>query len=686
VNKTLSYVFCLLLVTIASSIHAQSPPTLRCISLDENDDITLEWTNPADTGADFNKFLIYYRASSTSPFSIISEVTDYSQTSVLLTGSYAGDGAFFMRTNVNSFADTSIGSDTVSPIILQVSNFGNVATLFWSEMTLASPDSTYRVFRQESGATSLQQFASTKFDQTSVLDSVSSCSTTVEYQVRIKGQGGCFSKSNVPEKLIVDDVPPLKTNLLYASVDTSSGLVDLAWRKSASPDGNGYFVYYFDLFVRTDTIYGVDVLKHTYANHGIDANAQAETLSVAPYDQCFDSSAMWYNLAADSLRLKTIFVDSIDYDVCTGKLAIKWNAPKGKFPVGVQNLSAFEVYRSGAGKPSERIGLLGAADSIYIDSGLIAGEKYTYVVVAIDEENGVKANSNKFVLDLKKASSPDYFLIHSIKNNHETGKNEVHVLVDSSAQTSHYRLLRSLVGSDKFVTIGEREAKSGSFKMVDQGSDAGQSSFLYKVQAYDVCDRVIGVSDSVESLFCQATKKEVLLENELVWNDYIGFDLMGSSELGYELVRVNTETEQLMFQPDLHEYVDDVSDLDLVSGRVCYYVRSVEADGNAFNKSDTTVSNLACVEFDPKAAIPNCFSPNNDAINDVFLPAVNFINQEAYTLQIFDRAGVKVFESTDPLEGWSGNGRPMGVYAYYLQMENASGDQVSFSGKVHLIR
>ncbi|SIT93566.1 gliding motility-associated C-terminal domain-containing protein [Pontibacter indicus] len=53
--------------------------------------------------------------------------------------------------------------------------------------------------------------------------------------------------------------------------------------------------------------------------------------------------------------------------------------------------------------------------------------------------------------------------------------------------------------------------------------------------------------------------------------------------------------------------------------------------------------------------IVNAFSPNGDGINDNWtIPELRFYN-EVY-IQVFDRSGVRVFETNDPEKGWDGRG------------------------------
>jgi len=69
--------------------------------------------------------------------------------------------------------------------------------------------------------------------------------------------------------------------------------------------------------------------------------------------------------------------------------------------------------------------------------------------------------------------------------------------------------------------------------------------------------------------------------------------------------------------------------------------------------------------------IPNVFSPNGDGINDYFL--VEYSGDELFYLVIYDRWGVKCFETNNSQQGWDGrdlNGKAVseGVYFYSVEM------------------
>lgn len=94
--------------------------------------------------------------------------------------------------------------------------------------------------------------------------------------------------------------------------------------------------------------------------------------------------------------------------------------------------------------------------------------------------------------------------------------------------------------------------------------------------------------------------------------------------------------------------------------------------------------------------VPNAFTPNEDGLNDIFIPVYEGIELTQYLLMIYDRQGRLVFKSTNANIGWDGrdlNGQlcPQGVYSYYIhhwtQMDDLRGTgQPVISGGVTLIR
>ena len=77
--------------------------------------------------------------------------------------------------------------------------------------------------------------------------------------------------------------------------------------------------------------------------------------------------------------------------------------------------------------------------------------------------------------------------------------------------------------------------------------------------------------------------------------------------------------------------------------------------------------------------IPNSFSPNNDLVNDTFKVAIN--NYNSFKLNIYNRYGQLIFESTDPSEGWDGKiGNDLAPISTYVMRVEI----LDLFGKLHI--
>ena len=96
-------------------------------------------------------------------------------------------------------------------------------------------------------------------------------------------------------------------------------------------------------------------------------------------------------------------------------------------------------------------------------------------------------------------------------------------------------------------------------------------------------------------------------------------------------------------------------------------------------------SDLICQDY----TVPNVFTPDGNGINELFVINDNCIKD--FHLQIYNRWGMKLFETTLPGHGWdgrtdSGLPSPEGTYYYILKTISLSGKESSSAGSVLLLR
>lgn len=87
---------------------------------------------------------------------------------------------------------------------------------------------------------------------------------------------------------------------------------------------------------------------------------------------------------------------------------------------------------------------------------------------------------------------------------------------------------------------------------------------------------------------------------------------------------------------------------------------------------------------------PNAFSPNGDGLNDVFKAKNNYKSIIEFHAYIINRWGQKLFDWTNPADGWDGkhHGKdvPDGVYFLLVKARGADGKDYNIRKDVNLLR
>ncbi len=202
------------------------------------------------------------------------------------------------------------------------------------------------------------------------------------------------------------------------------------------------------------------------------------------------------------------------------------------------------------------------------------------------------------------------------------------------------------------------------------------------------CPPDLAVS-SVCDLVDNATPSEDF-ENTLTWtnpnlscaDDVASYNIYyaQSPNSNFTLIETNPSAEDtsLIHQPSF------------ISIAGCYVVTAVDSVGNESIHSDTV-----CVDNCPYYELPNAFTPNGDGDNELFIPfPYRFIDH--IELEIYDRWGGLVFETTDPDINWDGKNLKdkdllEGVYFYKCKvfeqrLQGVLPRSETLSGYIHLIR
>jgi gliding motility-associated-like protein len=100
---------------------------------------------------------------------------------------------------------------------------------------------------------------------------------------------------------------------------------------------------------------------------------------------------------------------------------------------------------------------------------------------------------------------------------------------------------------------------------------------------------------------------------------------------------------------------------------------------------------IKTINITPEFALytPSAFTPNGDGDNDIFLAKGNGL--ESFEMQVFDRWGGIVFESSDIEYGWNGldasdNLIGLGIYLYHISVYDYNGKLWVYNGEINLMR
>ena len=118
-----------------------------------------------------------------------------------------------------------------------------------------------------------------------------------------------------------------------------------------------------------------------------------------------------------------------------------------------------------------------------------------------------------------------------------------------------------------------------------------------------------------------------------------------------------------------------------------YWVVLTVTDRN--NCVDTAMT-LITVVPDVVIYIPNAFTPNDNGVNDVWMPVISNYGNEFYEVIIYSRWGEMVFKSNDPHVGWNGkvNGKTVeaGVFTYRITYSDVFNKKYIKTGTVTVVR
>ena len=674
-KKTALYFFIIFSTLCAFSLKSQvAAPQLRCISVTSPTSAVISWVIPSDPANLFTQYQVWTSATQSGIYTMIGTINTYTQTTFTHAPANVGLQSQYYYLTTVSGTYTSVPSDTIRSIYLNISNPGNgVVGLNWNAIKiplLLTSSPTYTVSREAPAGVWSPIYIGNKLN---FKDTIYICKVFYNYKVEISDSYGCVSLSNIIGDTCYNVQSPNILVLDSVSVN-SSGQAVIGWPPASSSDVVSYIIYSVspgNFLTGLDTIYGYNNTSFTYT--GSAAGTSSEGYCIAAIDSCG-------NYSIPSISHNSIFLNAPTYDLCTRTASFAWTS-YSNLPKGILN---YDIYCSINGSTYTIIG--STISTSFSHSGLIPGYLYCYIIRVKNTDLSISASSNVQCVTASGLPGPTYAYINSVSVITENKQVEIAYTIDNINPYSGCNIYKSEDGLTFTKLAFVPYSIVTPQKYLDKNVKTTEKNYYYKIQIADNCNNPGVWSDTSKTIVLHVSnEKENIFYNTLTWDDYTLWNAGVESFNIYRAVNGIFDPNPISNVPFATKtYVDDVQNLVSDQGKFSYYVEAVEGIGNIYGFKDVAKSNPADAYLEVSIFVPNAFAPKG--INNVWLPIAQYVEKTDYKVMVFNRWGTKVFETTNDTEGWTGDAATDEVYVYLIEYKNARGEFIQLKGHLNIIR
>lgn len=671
---------------------ALDAPVLRCISINNSGDVTIDWDPTTGPGplSEFRAYNIYRATNIGGPYTLLLAVNNINNT--IYTDIAASPALTQVYYYIETIYDDGAGptasatkSDTLEPIILD----GQIPTYPFGILQWNAPRNplhsgnaaTFELTRRPEVAGTFTPIANVPVNNVSYTDTIYSCGRNMLYRISLQNVG-CASQSNIDTIRYEDTFSPNNPRLDSVSIDRTTGALILGFSPSNSPDAIGYIMIYQlpgSPFVFFDTVYTTNPATYVFPDH-LNFNGIMRA-TISPIDSCGNTRAA---VNAHS----TIFLEGTP-NLCEGFVDLNWTPYEGW-----NQVTSYSIYYRKDSGNFVFLNTVNASTFAFRHQDIDLTARYDYLITAEQSAGIGQTSSNIYVVDFNLSAPPRFHQVNYVDVLPD-GTVEVEVFSDISFELFRYQLSRSTVIDGDYIKVAETEPQIDSlFYMRDNLAKTNAFAYYYRADIVDSCNQIIFSSNISRSILLSANYNRIAGAADLNWTGYSGWTELGSAVRRYRLWRKLGDRQNFELIDSAGVSVREISNLIFdetsSSHRFCYYIEAISVGPNNYLFLSNSTSNIVCIEENTEVWIPDMFTPNKDGINEIFRPIGYFTDTQSYLLEIYDRWGTMVWSTNDPLEGWDGeiNGevQPTGVYAYRLQVISAENSITERRGAVKLIK
>ncbi|MFT7602648.1 MAG: gliding motility-associated-like protein [Saprospiraceae bacterium] len=461
-----------------------------------------------------------------------------------------------------------------------------------------------------------------------------------------------------------------------SAVTVTGNQVIVDWLSSTSPEVTNYIIYRTSPngTLPVDT---VDADANTYIDLASNPGNKVESYFILAMDACGNTSIF-------DLPHFTIFIESA-YTPCGRIIDLKWN----RYQNWLNGIDKQELWMSTNNSSFSLQEELSVSDSTYIFTETNDGDTYCFYIKATERISGIESFSNVNCLNVDFVEPVRSLFLKNASVN-DANQVELTWQWNDDAEVASVAFMERAEG-DNFSTIDSYTPASSIDSEITQivnGADPTSNKHFYQLKSIDDCDST-NLSNEVLTVHLLG----VAQANQTNLLNWTPFERADGNIDSYEIYRKVGGISSYIETVDgmTTTFTDPIDISNPGEANVCYYIiaNATVTDPDGFEIAIASQSNTFCVVQLSDILVPNAFIP--DGINKEFKPRIVFVEEAiGYDLQIFDRWGKKIFESTAPDQGWTGRKGfsyyPSGVYIYLIRLEQANGRRVEKRGSVALIR
>jgi hypothetical protein len=467
------------------------------------------------------------------------------------------------------------------------------------------------------------------------------------------------------------DIP----DLIRVTVDHTDHGFLIQWEPSLDLDIAAYNIYRRqDLVFQLVSSVPPDIFEYKAAGDGSRNPAFAVTAvdSASPPNESLFEDNVHRAVSAAVL-----------FDPCTPANVISWQPYEG----WEGNISAYQIFVREEGGDFYMLDFVSASTLSYIHSDITTGQHYDYYITTV-HTSGTISQSDIVSVASTYPEPPGLLTLDQVS---VLGSSEAEITfsADVSGEINDFRVMkRTQPGAPYSVVATILNAGSGQLSVTDQFPTSAEH-YEYLVQSLYMppsCPEPIVLSESnpgTNVLLTSGTDNQFIL---LSWTLY---DQFPGSLSGYAVERRTGNGDFIEVDrvgPGVTSWQETIGSLTdgSQSGEMEYRVVALESGGDGESRS-----NIVAVQVETSLEIPNAFTPGSNDMNFEFRPFFDFAPRD-YMMIILDRAGRKLFETSDPGEGWDGRARggdfvTEGVYVYHIQFTDFTGRFTTRTGNVTVL-